>query len=129
MQFGRSAGAILSLAVMLISPARASSLQANLKRLDPETRLEQVCDLEAMKRIRSDGRYAPDRAKSYVTSAPRRSGHTLTARGAAFRSGGRWFAFSFTCTGSPDHLRVTAFSYQVGKQIPESAWNAYGLWR
>lgn len=103
---------------------------ASLKRLDPQTRLEQVCDLEAMSRIDRDASpHHPDRAKTDVLSHPRHSGDTVTGSGGAFRSKGKWYAFSFTCKGSRDHMTVLSFSYRIGEPIPESKWASLGLWR
>lgn len=103
---------------------------ASLKRLDPQTRLEQICDLEAMSRIDRDASpHHPDRAKTDVLSHPRHAGDTVTGSGGAFRSKGKWYAFSFTCKGSPDHMKVLSFSYRIGEPIPESKWAALGLWR
>jgi hypothetical protein len=103
---------------------------ASLRRLDPDLRLEQICDLAAMEHITREMRhFRPDRAKSYVTSAPDHLGDMLQARGAAFRSGGDWYGLSFICKASSDHLKVLAFDYKVGKLIPESDWPTYGLWR
>jgi len=116
------------IAVAMATPA-AADFKSSLGRLDPQTRLEQVCDLEVMKRLRQTGRFAPDRAKSYVASEPAMTGHTLVAKGAAFRSGGTWYALSFHCKGSADHMSVLSLSYQVGKPIPASKWSEYGLWK
>ena len=69
----------IALALLLLaSPAFAidAGFLASLNRLDPETRLEQICDLEAMSRIGK-----ADRAKSDVVSHPIHSGNTLTANG------------------------------------------------
>jgi hypothetical protein len=103
---------------------------ASLGRLDPQMRLEQICDYEAMKRIGRRGQaFHPDRAKSDVVTPPRHLGDILIGAGGAFRSQGRWYQFSFTCKASPDHLRVLSFDYRVGEMIPEAKWNTYGLWR
>jgi hypothetical protein len=117
-------------AILLVfaSPCQAD-IQSSLSRLDPQTRLEQVCDLEIMSRIKRTGRYLPDRAKSYVTSEPKTAGHTLVAKGAAFRSGGKWYELSFTCRGSEDHLKVLSIDYHIGKLIPDTKWGGYGLWK
>lgn len=110
--------------------AADSRFFASLSRLDPRTRLEQICDLEAMLRIHRDGSSAhPDRAKSDVLSPPRHTGDVLNAPGAAFRDRGRWYKLAFVCKGSPDHLKVQSFSYKVGELIPQSKWADYGLWR
>jgi len=101
-----------------------------LKKLDLETRLDQVCDYEAMRRIGRDMKaYRPDRSQSNAISEPKRNGSTLIAKGAAFRSKGQWYQLSFTCKGTPDHLGVVSFSYQIGEAIPEAKWEEYGLWR
>jgi hypothetical protein len=112
--------------LLLSSPAFAidDRFLSSLNKLDPATRLEQVCDLEAMSRISH-----ADRAKSDVVSHPIHSGNTLTANGGAFRQKGKWYQFSFVCKATPDHLKVISFSYKVGELIPEEKWSNYGLWR
>jgi hypothetical protein len=76
-----------------------------------------------------DNPFHPDRAKSDVVSSPKHTGNVLTGSGGAFRSGGKWYAFSFECKASPDHMKVLSFTYKIGEPIPESKWSAYGLWR
>ena len=103
---------IMTLAIALAAATSAfasdARFLASLKKLDPQTRLEQVCDLYAMKQIaRDSGPYHPDRAKTDVVSHPRHSGNTVTGTGGAFRSGGRWYQFSFSCTGTPDGMKVS----------------------
>ena len=84
-----------------------SRFLASLSKLDPQTRLEQVCDLAAVNHIgKSEKLSKPDRAKANVITPPRLHGDTIEGTGGAFRSGGKWYAFSFTCKGSPDHLTV-----------------------
>ncbi|MGE0061744.1 MAG: DUF930 domain-containing protein [Xanthobacteraceae bacterium] len=124
--------ALIALACATTEPLFAASARylASLARLDPDLRLEQICDVEAMSRIRRDSpQFAPDRAKSDVSAHPIHKGNVLRAPGAAFRSKGQWFSLSFVCKGSDDHMRVLSFSYKIGKIIPESRWPDYGLWR
>ena len=110
--------------------AMDSRTYASLRRLDPDLRIEQVCDLAAMERIHKERQeLRPDRAKSDVISHPLHMGDTLRADGGAFRSNGSWYKLSFVCKTSPDHLKVTSFNYEIGKLIPESRWGDYGLWR
>lgn len=117
---------LMSTGLLFASDARYI---ASLKRLDPNTRLEQVCDAEAMMRIARDmPQFVPDRAKSDIISHPHHSKNVLSASGAAFRSKGHWYRLSFVCKGSADLTKVLSFTYQVGKLIPQSQWNAYGLW-
>lgn len=116
--------------LLLGSTAQAQDrFSKSLLMLEPATRLEQVCDIEAMKQIKRDLKLAVDRAKSDVSETPVHRGHTVTARGGAFRVKGKWYGLSFTCTGTPDHLRVVSFSYKAGDEIPESKWESLGLWR
>jgi hypothetical protein len=125
--------------VLLIGIAATSAAAADrksekfaegLKKLDLDTRLEQVCDFEAMRRIGREAKeYKPDRSQSNAVAEPTRSGDTLIAKGAAFRSKGQWVQFSFTCKGAPDHLSVLSFAYQIGDAIPEAKWEEYGLWK
>jgi len=116
--------------LFLSSSAYAQDRNArSLLRLEPATRLEQVCDIEAMKQIKRDLRLPVDRAKSDVSEPPVHKGHTVTASGGAFRAKGKWYKLSFVCTGTPDHLRVVSFSYKAGDEIPESKWEGLGLWQ
>lgn len=129
-----SAKIIIS-ASLLVCLAASTAVAADsrfiksLSRLDPQTRLEQVCDFAAVSQIgRNDRSMRPDRAKSDVISSPRMRGNTLEGKGGAFRSKGVWYAFSFKCTTSADHLQVLSFTYKVGEPIPKTKWASYGLW-
>jgi hypothetical protein len=123
--------AFVSIALLAATTAQAQDAKflRALRKIEPTTRLEQICDLEAMNRIKRETGMKADRAKSDVISSPHHNSHTLSANGAAFRAGAKWFELSFVCTGSPDHLRVTAFKYKIGRPIPESKWSSLGLWR
>lgn len=110
--------------------AEKSRFDRSLEHLDPTTRLEQICAVETMARVnRDDNPYRPDRAVIYAVAKPKISGDTLTGSGGAFRSGGKWYQYSFTCKTTPDHMRVTDFKYKVGNSIPEKLWDSYGLYR
>jgi hypothetical protein len=112
------------------APAHAidARFSAALGRLDPKTRLEQVCDFEAISKIGMGGARV-DRAKSGAVSSPQHFGDTLIAKGAAFRSGGKWYQVAFTCRATPDHKTVLDFTYKTGPAIPPSKWPVYGLWK
>jgi hypothetical protein len=102
----------------------------SLRRLNPLTRLDQICDYEAMLRIdRDPNPFRPDRAKAEVVSTSQRASDSITTDGGAFRSDGRWYVLSYTCKTSADQMTVTSFTYRIGKRIPESEWAKYGLWR
>lgn len=102
-----------------------------LDKLDPKTRLEQICDLEAMRKMSASGsaKSRVDRAKSDVITPPQHLGNTLVAKGGAFRAGGKWYQMSFTCKATPDHKTVLDFSYKTGAEIPAAKWASYGLWK
>src|SRR5438105_3921468 len=138
---------VVALACMVAAPAPATAkskvrkaakiskvsadakFQAALNRLDPQTRLEQVCDLEAMKRLKQEQKFPADRAQGAASAEPKTEGHKLTAKGGAYRSKGAWYELSFVCQADPEHMKVLSFEYQTGKAIPESKWEDYGLWR
>lgn len=104
-------------------------LEAALRRLEPETRLEQVCDIAVMQHIRGDSTpFRPDKVLAGARAEPRRAGDTLDSVGGAFRSGGQWYRLTFACQATPDRMRVLSLSYTIGTQIPESDWDNYGLY-
>lgn len=105
-------------------------LEGILKRMDPATRLEQVCDAEAMRRIARENReFRIDRSVVSAMEEPRVKGDTLFGKGAAFRSKGKWYQYAFTCQASPDRLRVLSFEYKLGDEIPEAQWSQHGLYQ
>ncbi|MGL4285433.1 MAG: DUF930 domain-containing protein [Phreatobacter sp.] len=104
-------------------------LEASLRRLEPETRLEQVCDIAVMQRIKDDtSPYRPDKVLAGAISEPRRSGDSIDSEGAAFRSGGHWYRLTFECQATPDRMRVLSLNYAIGDQIPQRDWEDYGLY-
>lgn len=107
--------------------AAGEKFRKALDKLDPQTRLEQVCDIEAMSRIKKDQKYKPDRAQGAASAEPKTVGDKITAKGGAFRSKGEWFELSFVCEATPDHTKVLSFEYQTGKPIPKDKWEEYGL--
>jgi len=122
--------AALAFALTVTGALAADSFEKSLARLDPSARLDQVCDLAAMKAIAKDpNRYRPDRAIGNALVSTRIDQDTVEAKGAAFRSRGKWYQFSFTCETSPDHMKVLSFNYRIGDAIPEEKWESYGLWK
>jgi hypothetical protein len=117
------------IAVAAAAPASAGTIERSLARLDPLTRLEQICSIEALVRVDHDNNpYRPDRAVIYALSKPQIDGDTLSGEGGALRSQGKWYQFSFRCQSTADHMHVTKFTYKLGKAIPQDKWQAYGLW-
>ena len=52
----------------------------------------------------------------------------MTGNGGAFKSKGQWYQFSFKCETTADHMKVQAFSFQIGEPIPPEKWEPHGLW-
>jgi hypothetical protein len=119
-------------ALLAVTPSFAANdrLESILRRLEPETRLEQICGIEAMQRIGHDQDiYQPERAVLGAISQPEINDNTISGLGGAFRSSGRWYQFSFTCRSSGDHMQVLSFDYKIGLIIPKEKWPSYGLWQ
>jgi hypothetical protein len=97
--------------------------------LAPAERLEQLCDYAAMTRIRGEkGEFRPDRAVANAMAEPSMQGDTLEVSGGAFRSKKKWYALTYRCVATPDHMKIVSFSYSVGGEIPEAKWASFGLW-
>jgi len=123
----------LALGLTVLAGAQAAAdetrFERSLRKLDPSARIEQLCDFTAMKHIRATGKFRPDRAVGYAVTRGEITGDTLVAKGAAFRSRKKWYHLSYTCTTTPDRMKVLKFDYEIGDEIPEERWSAYGLWK
>jgi hypothetical protein len=122
--------AIGAASVMAAQAAAADArFEKSLQMLAPTERLEQLCDFTAMVEIRKDaGNYRPDRALANAMAEPSVTADSIDAKGGAFRSRGKWYALSYSCAATPDHMSVVMFKFTVGPEIPEEKWAAYGLW-
>jgi len=122
----------LASTVLILSavPAFANDARVErmLRQLDPDARFEQVCDLEAMKRIGKDRTYRPERSIVGALETPKVVNSTMSGNGGAFKSKGQWYQFSFKCETTEDHMKVQAFSFQIGEPIPQEKWEPHGLW-
>ena len=103
--------------------------ERSLRMLAPAERLEQLCDYTALTSIRKDSHdYRPDRAVANAGADVKVKSDTIVASNGAFRSRGKWYGLSYTCSASPDHMQVLSFKYAIGGEIPEAKWAAFGLW-
>ncbi len=128
--FGLAIGAAIVLAAQTAVAAEDVRFEKSLKMIDPSERLEQLCDYTAMMQIRKDNaQHRPDRAVANAMGEPKVSGDTLKTSVGAFRSRKKWFALSFSCTATPDHMSVISFQYTIGSEIPETQWAGYGLYQ
>lgn len=123
--------AVVAATVMAAAAAAADGrFERSLEMLAPAERLEQLCDYTAMTRIRTERKeFRPDRAVANAMAEPRANGDTLEVTGGAFRSKKKWYTLSYRCTSTPDRLKVVAFNYTVGEEIPEAKWASFGLWQ
>jgi hypothetical protein len=126
--FGLAIGAAVLVATQAM--AAENRLDRSLQMLAPSERLEQLCDFTAMTRIRKESSaFRPDRAVANATADPQNNDDTIVAKGAAFRSRGKWYSLSYVCTGAPDHMAVLTFHYTIGAEIPEAKWASDNLWQ
>lgn len=107
-----------------------TKVEGALRNLDPASRLEQVCNLEAMQKIgRDNSTFRPERAVVDAVSRSKIKDNTIQGSGAAFRSRGKWYQFTFKCSTTPDRMKVLSFDYRIGAVIPPEKWSAYGLYQ
>jgi hypothetical protein len=94
-----------------------------LKRLEPQTRLQQLCNLEAILQInRQYEEHAVDFVIAYAREAVVRKGDAIIARGAAFHSNGRWYNLAFECQLSANQREVASLKFKLGDTIPGDQW-------
>jgi hypothetical protein len=95
----------------------------SMRQLEPQTRLQQLCDFEAILQInRQYGQYAVDFVVAYATEAVARKGDAVIAHGAAFHSDGRWYKLAFECQLSANQRDVARLKFKVGEGIPGDQW-------
>ena len=127
----RALGLAIGAATLFAAQAAAADakFEKSLLMLDPSERLEQLCDYTAMAQIRNDDKsYRPDRAVANAMGEAQVNHDTIDTQGGAFRSRGKWYALTYRCQASPDHMTVVTFKYMIGPEIPETKWAAFGLW-
>ena len=69
-----------------------------------------------------------DSMKTSIFGRAAFTGETVTAKGGAVRAHNRWYKLNFDCTVTADQMKATAFSYEVGAEIPQDKWEDLGLW-
>ncbi|MBM6592943.1 DUF930 domain-containing protein [Microvirga sp. BT291] len=112
------------------SAQAAGSAEKGLMRLEPKTRMMQVCDIRMARDMRGNRDYpGVDRVMVDAVTRPAIADDSVSGDGGAFRSKGRWFRFSFACELAPDHLKALALTFEIGDEIPEEEWERFGLWR
>ena len=125
-----AAAIMVTTAILTVALADDGRFERSLEMLAPAERLEQLYDFTAMTRIRSERKeFRPDRAVANAMAESLIKDDTLEVTGGAFRSKKKWYALTYRCTATPDHLKIVAFRYTIGEEIPESKWASFGLWQ
>lgn len=121
--------AVLSTVVpMSAASALPARMVASLKKMDPGTRFEQRCNIEAMDRIHAaDSKLRPSELVTYAFGQPKVEGNVMIAEGAAFRSHNTWRHLWFRCKTDDAHMNVLAFHYKIGSVVPRSNWSGHYL--
>ncbi|MBF9233142.1 DUF930 domain-containing protein [Microvirga alba] len=103
-------------------------MRTTLPLLEEETRMEQLCGLEAIAQIvAAFTQFQPDRVVAYAMADVKIGKNTVLAEGAAFRSHQQWYNLKFTCQLKADRQTVQAFEFLVGETIPKKLWEAHNL--
>ncbi len=91
-----------------------------LGKLAPKDRIIQICGIEALEQVRRH------KAGAFPDMLAREGGSVsatgLTVSDGAFRSQHKWYAIDFTCKANAETMVIDAFSYNIGRAIPEGEW-------
>jgi hypothetical protein len=121
--------ALLGAALVMPFCVQAATVDQALAKLAPEERSREACAIRAMSDLRKNPMLR--KVDHIVASTGRQAvlnGTTLTAVEAAARSGGRWYALSFTCQLTTDYMKAVSFTYKLGREIPKAEWERLNLW-
>lgn len=112
----------------VLADPRSAGVRRDLATLAPDTRLEQICNLEAMEQVHLwRPELMPDFLVAYAVADTRIQGREIEADGAAIRIADRWFRLRYACAVSADIAAVARFSFALGTEIPRVEWADLGL--
>lgn len=115
-------------AAQALADPRSRRALVEWRKLFPDERIIQLCNLEAMEQLHSwKPELEPRSVVAYAFEDIRLSGEKLDAEGAAIRIARKWVAISYHCRVAPDMESVVAFAFAMGEEIPESEWEAHML--
>ena len=123
---------LFTLALVLGSagPAAADPVQQAMLKLGPEERAHQACVIKGIEEIRRSKRLpGADRLKTGIFKPAAFDGKIVAATGGAVRAKDHWYALKFNCAVTPDQMKATSFTYELGAEIPEAKWEDLGLWK
>jgi hypothetical protein len=119
---------VLAVGAVGAQPAMAASIRQQMLSLDLPERIEQRCNARVMGDIsRADPALHPDELVAYAFTDIVMQGDVVQAKGAAVRSGNRWFRLSYVCKTTPDGLDIVRLSYDLGKPVPRDQWDDHQL--
>jgi hypothetical protein len=114
---------------LLSTPALSGSIKEQLAKLDPEERAHQACGIKGLDAIKHDRKLpGADRLKTGIFGRAAFVNNVVTAKGGAVKAKNRWYKLAFSCTVTPDQMTATAFTYEIGTEIPQAQWEDLGLW-
>jgi hypothetical protein len=120
---------LLASLVAASNATAAGSIDAQLAKLDPEERAHQVCVIKGLDIIRREGKLpGADLMKTGIFGRAVFAGDVVTAKGGAVRAHNRWYKLKFSCNVTIDRMKATAFTYELGAEIPQAQWDDLGLW-
>lgn len=122
---------VFSLLPVLPAAARQAGFDSVLKKLLPEDRIVQACNMAIEDRLSKETKYhavdriAPDAgARSHIAK------HRLEVSKGAFRSRGQWYKIRYSCNMSKDNMRALNSDFEVlsSEPIPERKWDRLKLY-
>ena len=120
----------VSLAVSGSNAFADASMDRVLRKLDPEERAHQACNIRGLDAVRRGTHLkGVDRVKTGGRSRAVFKNNVVTANGGAVRANHRWYGLKYKCAVTGDQMKATSFDFQLGAEIPEEEWENYGLWK
>jgi hypothetical protein len=114
----------------LSETATAGPVEQAMLKLGPEERAHQACVIKGIDELRRGKRLPQaDRLKTGIFKPAAFDGTVVAAAGGAVRAKDHWYALKFTCAVTPDQMKATSFTYELGAEIPEAKWDELGLWK
>ena len=121
--------AAAAVCAFLSSPVLSGTIKEQLAKLDPEERAHQACAIKGLEVIRKDKKLpGADRLKTGIFGRAAYVENEITAKGGAVKAKNRWYKLAFSCTVTSDQMKATAFTYEIGAEIPQNKWEDLGLW-
>jgi hypothetical protein len=103
-------------------------MRAELASMGDETRLQQLCNIEAMAQIEhAHPAFHAHKVVAYASGAVETGPDLLIARHAAVEANGGWHHLTYRCALAPGHHTLKGMELAIGKPIPPAYWERYNL--